>query len=275
MNSGNLLIVNHALFFSDLSLRMAGVNYLPKYDLVILDEAHTVEDVAGQHFGLKISEASIRYNLRALYDLKRGRGSLSVHGSCANDAIRDIVDLNDLLDNFFDRIVAWHESTGRNNGRVQQKNVVVNNLSAKLRDLATHIKAMMIPALRKRSRDERTDFRRRQDQRHGRIPSTPSSAKPSPTRSYWFDISPRPKARHPQRRPRQHRRRPRNYLFSQLPSVVMTSHPLHKQLQQPLPVTWASGRTRVLLTLKQSKLAKVHISPIAQNNPEFTQSTSA
>ena len=29
MHGGNLLIVNHALFFSDLGLRMAGVNYLP------------------------------------------------------------------------------------------------------------------------------------------------------------------------------------------------------------------------------------------------------
>ena len=53
MHSGKILVVNHALFFSDLALRMAGVNYLPKYDLVVLDEAHTVEDVAGQHFGLK------------------------------------------------------------------------------------------------------------------------------------------------------------------------------------------------------------------------------
>src|SRR5271154_7184161 len=46
MNLGNVLVVNHALFFSDLALRMSGVNYLPKYDLLILDEAHTVEDVA-------------------------------------------------------------------------------------------------------------------------------------------------------------------------------------------------------------------------------------
>jgi ATP-dependent DNA helicase DinG len=51
MQGGNILIVNHALFFSDLALRMAGVNYLPKYDLAVLDEAHTVEDVAGEHFG--------------------------------------------------------------------------------------------------------------------------------------------------------------------------------------------------------------------------------
>ena len=69
MHGGNILVVNHALFFSDLALRAAGVSYLPKYDLVILDEAHTVEDVAAQHFGLKISEAAIRYTLRNLYDI--------------------------------------------------------------------------------------------------------------------------------------------------------------------------------------------------------------
>src|SRR3954469_823271 len=105
MQTGTILVVNHALFFSDLALRMVGVNYLPKYDLVVLDEAHTVEDVAGQHFGLKVSEASIRYNLRTLYDTKRGRGVLSTHGSCANDTIRDIVDLGDVIEHFFERII--------------------------------------------------------------------------------------------------------------------------------------------------------------------------
>src|SRR5688572_18215193 len=94
MQSGNILIVNHALFFSDLALRMAGVNYLPKYDLAILDEAHTVEDVAGDHFGLKVTEGGLRYQLRALYDPKRGKGMLNTHGSAANDAIRDVVELH-------------------------------------------------------------------------------------------------------------------------------------------------------------------------------------
>ena len=74
MQGGNILVVNHALFFRDLALRMAGVNYLPKYDAVILDEAHTVEDVAGDHFGLKVSEGGIRYQLRHLYDPKQRQG---------------------------------------------------------------------------------------------------------------------------------------------------------------------------------------------------------
>ncbi len=143
MQSGNILIVNHALFFSDLSLRMVGVNYLPKYDLAILDEGHTVEDVAGEHFGLRISEGAVRYNLRTLYDTKRGKGMLSTHGSAANDAIRDVVELNSVAERFFERVIKWQETAGRSNGRVQQANVVQNDLSPKLRDLAKHLKEMM------------------------------------------------------------------------------------------------------------------------------------
>ena len=37
-----LLVVNHALFFSDLALRREGASILPDYDAVIFDEAHTL-----------------------------------------------------------------------------------------------------------------------------------------------------------------------------------------------------------------------------------------
>src|SRR4051812_23656736 len=134
MNGGNILVVNHALFFSDLALRMAGVNYLPNYDAVILDEAHTVEDVAGGHFGLKVTEAGMMYQLRSLYDVKRGRGVLSTYGSIANDAIRDVVELHKLVDGFFSRCVYWQKSEGHSNGRIHEKDWVENDLSPRLRN---------------------------------------------------------------------------------------------------------------------------------------------
>src|SRR3954462_783950 len=143
MQSGNILVVNHALFFSDLALRMAGVNYLPKYDAVILDEAHTVEDVAGGHFGLKVGESGVRYMLRHLYDPKRGRGLLNTYGSAANDAICDVVDLHERADAFFARCVRWQQTEGRGNGRINRPNWVENDLSPILRNLALHIKAML------------------------------------------------------------------------------------------------------------------------------------
>ena len=143
MQTGTILVTNHALFFSDLALRAAGVNYLPKYDAVVLDEAHTVEDVAGSHFGLNVSESGIRYQLRMLYDVRRGRGLLTVHGSCANNAIRDVVELNDLIGAFFDRCLLWQQISNRSNGRIQQAGFVENTLSPKLRNLSLHLKEML------------------------------------------------------------------------------------------------------------------------------------
>ena len=54
MEQGRLLVCNHALFFSDLALRMRGAGFLPRYDHVIFDEAHAIEDVAADHFGASI-----------------------------------------------------------------------------------------------------------------------------------------------------------------------------------------------------------------------------
>ena len=122
---------------------MVGVNYLPKYDAVVFDEAHTIEDVAGQHFGLKVSEATVRYALRTLFDLKKGRGVLSTHGSAANDAIRTIVALDDLVTQFFDAVCWWQDSYGRGNGRVHEPNVVDNHVTSALQDLVKHLKALI------------------------------------------------------------------------------------------------------------------------------------
>jgi ATP-dependent DNA helicase DinG len=143
MNSGNILIVNHALFFSDLALRISGVQYLPKYDAVILDEAHTLESVAGEHFGLKISEKSLRYQLRQLHDPKRGKGLLDTHGAKANAAIDDSVELQMRLESFFERCWEWQQQNGKANGRVHEPPAVENDLAPFLRTLGLHLKEML------------------------------------------------------------------------------------------------------------------------------------
>jgi len=143
MNSGNILVVNHALFFSDLALRIAGINYLPKYDVAILDEAHTLEDVAGEHFGLKVSLNGMRYQLRTLYDPRRGKGLLSSHGAGANRAIDHVVALHPIMEEFFQRCVEWQKDFGRSNGRIRDPDVVDNDLSPRLRDLSMNLKEML------------------------------------------------------------------------------------------------------------------------------------
>src|SRR5437867_6710718 len=56
----DVVIVNHHLFFADLALRSssagdAGAAVLPRYDAVVFDEAHAVEEVATEHFGAQLS----------------------------------------------------------------------------------------------------------------------------------------------------------------------------------------------------------------------------
>ena len=58
--ASDILIVNHALFFSDLKVRMdTGYQIadlvLPEFNFVVLDEAHHIEDVASDFLGLKVS----------------------------------------------------------------------------------------------------------------------------------------------------------------------------------------------------------------------------
>ncbi len=72
-----ILVVNHALFFSDLAVRSAaGFGILPNYDAAILDECHTIENVASDHIGLKVSNGQIEYSLNKLYNPATNKGLL-------------------------------------------------------------------------------------------------------------------------------------------------------------------------------------------------------
>ncbi len=52
----DLIIVNHHLFFADLALKqLEYASLLPDYQAVVFDEAHDLEEVATQYFGIRIS----------------------------------------------------------------------------------------------------------------------------------------------------------------------------------------------------------------------------
>jgi ATP-dependent DNA helicase DinG len=67
--AAELVVVNHHLFFADLALRGPHPGrVLPDYDAVIFDEAHQLEDVATNFFGLRVSDRRIE---RVLKDAER------------------------------------------------------------------------------------------------------------------------------------------------------------------------------------------------------------
>lgn len=67
--SARVLVVNHHLFFSDLALRQGGFGeILPRYEGVIFDEAHHLENVATTFFGRTFSQYQL---LDLLADIER------------------------------------------------------------------------------------------------------------------------------------------------------------------------------------------------------------
>lgn len=67
--SALLLVVNHHLFFSDLAIRQAGFGeVLPRYEGVIFDEAHHIEQVATSFFGKSFSQYQL---IDLLADIER------------------------------------------------------------------------------------------------------------------------------------------------------------------------------------------------------------
>ncbi|MCH2201474.1 MAG: DEAD/DEAH box helicase [Fuerstiella sp.] len=135
--NADLLIVNHALFFSDLALRREGASILPDYEIVMLDEAHTIESVAASHLGLSVTEGQFSYLLNRLYNRKTQRGLLAVHQlTAAQDRVSTIqADCR----HFFSEVDEWCRRFGRANGRITQPVEVINTVSPRLRDLAAHL----------------------------------------------------------------------------------------------------------------------------------------
>ncbi len=98
----DVLLVNHHLFFADLAMRTskAGVEILPDHDVVIFDEAHAIEDVATEYFGLQVSsyrvEELARDALRAVADrpdlasmMREATGALRKAGDRFFQAVAD------------------------------------------------------------------------------------------------------------------------------------------------------------------------------------------
>jgi ATP-dependent DNA helicase DinG len=149
MENGDLLIVNHALFFSDLAMRAAGVGFLPPYDHVILDEAHTIEDVAGDHFGLRITDTTIIHTLASLYHTRNRKGVLTAVGLKSDDDMQMIERGIELVyaattaaEQFFDTIVEWQRHSGAKNGRVSEPHIVENTLTPVLRELIVLLRVL-------------------------------------------------------------------------------------------------------------------------------------
>ena len=106
-----VVIVNHSLLFALVNaggLMPGARGVLLPDDFLVLDEAHTMPDVATDHFGMHISSYSVDRMLKTIFNARRRTGLLKKLGS---DADRQrVIDAIDASEQFFgfiaDRLLA-------------------------------------------------------------------------------------------------------------------------------------------------------------------------
>ncbi|NMA19078.1 MAG: DEAD/DEAH box helicase [Lentisphaerae bacterium] len=109
--SSQIIVANHAFFFSSLAMREAGdephnsLTLLPEFTAVVLDEGHTIEDTAAAHLGAKAETFILKHLLNRLYmDDRRPRlltGDVSLSARKAVNELRAQAEL------FFSRLLDW------------------------------------------------------------------------------------------------------------------------------------------------------------------------
>ncbi|MEM9165446.1 MAG: helicase C-terminal domain-containing protein [Planctomycetota bacterium] len=149
MERANLLICNHAVFFSDLALRARGFGFLPRYDHVVLDEAHMVEDVASEHFGVSLAEGRVNHLLSALFIERGSKGYLPTLAMHAEDttaverALRLVREAREASGAFFETLTIWRETGGTpTSGRVREPGIADNVITPVFRELAAALRLL-------------------------------------------------------------------------------------------------------------------------------------
>ncbi len=107
----HLVIVNHHLFFADLSLRSRGVGeVIPDHDGVVFDEAHQLEDTVGLYFGFALSSLKLK---DFVGDLVRESGRASQANRTQYEEIRKTAESLDPLGRLLHHDLRRMERPGR------------------------------------------------------------------------------------------------------------------------------------------------------------------
>ena len=140
LQNADIFVVNHALFFSDLALRRLGVSILPDYHTAILDEAHTLENVAANHLGLSVSLRQVQYILNKLYNDSKQKGLFAHYKVEVGQ--KKVIQCQLAAEDFFTDVQNWMKNnkeiqTGQKSWteRINKAGIVANPLSSALHDL--------------------------------------------------------------------------------------------------------------------------------------------
>jgi ATP-dependent DNA helicase DinG len=137
LEKADIIVANHALLFSDLVLREEGVSILPDYKFVVIDEAHNIEHVAEDHFGINISNHRIRFLLDGLYNLRTHRGLLAYMN--ADKAIELVNKARKKAGVFFRHVRDWYEGVKEETKGRCYKNFIDDTISGYFKELGSEL----------------------------------------------------------------------------------------------------------------------------------------
>ncbi|MFH1226708.1 MAG: ATP-dependent DNA helicase [Planctomycetota bacterium] len=122
LTASNLIIVNHPVLVIDAGLKQDDANFLPKYEVVIVDEAHRLESVAQDHLGMEISNDQLTYLFNTLYRPDKNRGFLTflpAKNAKAKECKELVLDARDAAALFFENLLEWIKTKLPENGRIK------------------------------------------------------------------------------------------------------------------------------------------------------------
>jgi ATP-dependent DNA helicase DinG len=140
MAHAQVLVVNHALFFSDLALRRGGASLLPNYDVVIFDEAHMVESVASDHLGVGLSSVAVDRVLSKLYNERTHRGLVVHYG--LQELELAVLRCRRAAEDFFAAVRAKLASRGESPWRVTTPHLLPDTLGDVLQSLGRQLRGI-------------------------------------------------------------------------------------------------------------------------------------
>jgi ATP-dependent DNA helicase DinG len=143
-DAANLVIVNHSLLFTLMAVQAAqekspARGILRLDDFLVLDEAHTVPDIATEHLGLALTSAGLRRQLHALYNAKRKKGLFTRHKDTGGQRAVEIA--AEQADHFF-AAVAERIPAGAGLQRWREADAVAHLLEGPLNSVLARLDAL-------------------------------------------------------------------------------------------------------------------------------------
>src|SRR5437763_5147544 len=184
--NAQVVVINHTLLF----MLLGGVEeqmeresgFLFPDDFLILDEAHTVEQIASRQIGTVVSQYLLRTTVQRLYNARSKKGLFTVTRDA--DGVRLAAEIVDEIDEFFEALGARCDFRKGREFRVRQPEIVADTITGRLIGLHARVAEVVKRQDDEMLKSELLELGRRSDEARCGVKIFLERAARS--RRYWF-----------------------------------------------------------------------------------------